>query len=164
MNGITLTGAFNRRSLDKILAKEINEANNRTLPLSLMALDLDFFKVINDDFGHSAGDKVLQHFYQACLQSVHDSDYIIRTGGEEFIILLPTTTIEKATDSAQRLRQKIEELTIEFDHKLIKLTVSIGVTQWNKKIFNNADEFIKQADINLYHAKNSGRNCVSSSK
>ncbi len=155
-----LTGAFNRRSLTNILNQEVVEANKNSSALSLMALDIDFFKAINDNYGHGAGDEVLKSFYQACLQNVRSSDYIIRSGGEEFIIILPSTSLEKATDFAQRLRKTIESLTIEVEENIITLTVSIGVSQWDKKLFSSGDELINRADQRLYKAKNSGRNCV----
>ena len=155
-----LTGAVNRHQFNKLLAEEIKRADLEQLPLSIMLLDIDKFKLVNDSFGHGVGDEVLVQFYQACEESVRVSDVVARIGGEEFVIILPQTNGKNAYQFAERLRDKIQHRKIIIDEHKIDLTVSIGVSQWHKDAFSSAEEFIDNADKLLYQAKGNGRNKV----
>ena len=155
-----LTGAVNRHQFNKVLADEITRADYEQLPLSIMLLDIDHFKLVNDNFGHGVGDEVLIMFYRACKAAVRASDVVARIGGEEFVIILPKTNKKSAYQFAERLRENIEQLEVIVDEHTIDLTVSIGVSQWRKNSFSSAEEFVANADKLLYQAKNSGRNRV----
>lgn len=155
-----LTGAVNRYQFNKVLAEEIIRADHEQLPLSIMLLDIDKFKRVNDKFGHGVGDEVLIKFYQACEEAVRASDVVARIGGEEFVVILPKTNAKNAYQFAERLRDKIQQLEVIVDDNKIDLTVSIGVSQWRKDAFSSAEEFVDSADKLLYQAKDSGRNRV----
>lgn len=155
-----LTGAVNRHQFNKVLADEITRADYEQLPLSIMLLDIDYFKQVNDNFGHAVGDEVLKIFYRACKMAARTSDVVARIGGEEFVIILPKTHEENAYQFAERLRAKIEALEVKIDEHAINLTVSIGVSQWKKDSFSSAEEFVANADKLLYEAKDYGRNQV----
>ncbi|MBL4823111.1 MAG: bacteriohemerythrin [Colwellia sp.] len=155
-----LTGAVNRHQFNKVLADEITRADYEQLPLSIMLLDIDHFKLVNDNFGHGVGDEVLIMFYRACKAAVRASDVVARIGGEEFVIILPKTNQKNAYQFAERLRENIQQLEVIVDEHTIDLTVSIGVSQWRKDTFSSAEKFVANADKLLYQAKNSGRNRV----
>jgi diguanylate cyclase (GGDEF)-like protein/hemerythrin-like metal-binding protein len=155
-----LTGAVNRHHFNKVLADEIAQADYDQLPLSIMLLDIDYFKQVNDSFGHAVGDEVLIMFYRACKVAVRSNDVVARIGGEEFVIILPKTNEKNAYQFAERLRDKIQQLEIIVDDNRIDLTVSIGVSQWNKDSCSSAEEFVANADRLLYQAKHRGRNTV----
>lgn len=155
-----LTGAVNRHKFDLLLANEITKTNQHQQPLSILILDIDHFKQVNDSFGHGVGDEVLIMFYRACKTAVRSNDVVARIGGEEFVIILPNTDAGNAYLFAERLREKIQQLNIMIDDIAIELTVSIGVSQWQGSQFANAKEFVDDADKLLYQAKNQGRNKV----
>jgi diguanylate cyclase (GGDEF)-like protein/hemerythrin-like metal-binding protein len=155
-----LTGAVNRHQFNKVLADEILRADHEQLPLSIMLLDIDKFKRVNDSFGHGVGDEVLIKFYRACEEAVRASDVVARIGGEEFVVILPKTNAKNAYQFAERLRDKIQQLEVIVDKNKINLTVSIGVSQWQKGTFSSAEEFVDNADKLLYQAKGNGRNRV----
>ncbi|WP_085299398.1 bacteriohemerythrin [Cognaticolwellia mytili] len=155
-----LTGAVNRRHFNKVLADEISQADHDQLPLSIMLLDIDYFKQVNDRFGHAVGDEVLIMFYRACKVAVRSNDVVARIGGEEFVIILPKTNEKNAFQFAERLRDKVQQLEVIVDENKIDLTVSIGVSQWNKYSCSSAEEFVANADRLLYQAKDRGRNRV----
>ncbi len=155
-----LTGAVNRHHFNKVLAEEISQANYEHKDLSILLLDIDYFKNINDSFGHGAGDEVLIMFYKVCRDAARSDDVVARIGGEEFVIVLPKTDAMRAYQFAERLREKIQQLDIVIDDNNIKLTVSIGVSQWVKGAFSCPEEFVADADKLLYQAKKQGRNKV----
>jgi len=155
-----LTGAVNRHQFNKVLAEEISRANYEHQPLSILLLDIDYFKKINDSYGHGIGDEVLIMFYRACKDLARSGDVVARIGGEEFVIILPKTNVKSAYQFAERLREKIQQLEIMVDDNAIKLTVSIGVSQWFNDLFACADDFVADADKLLYQAKDQGRNKV----
>lgn len=158
----SLTGAFNRYHFNAILQEEITHFTQRSKALSIMVLDIDYFKKINDTYGHGVGDEMLILFYQTCLHSVRSSDVVARIGGEEFAIIMPDTELSNAAIFAERLRNKVANLDINQEGEKILMTVSIGVTQWEVNDIN-AEDFLKKADKLLYQAKNRGRNTVVSS-
>lgn len=155
-----LTGAVNRHQFNKVLAEEISRAIYEHQPLSILLLDIDYFKKINDNFGHAIGDEVLIMFYRACKDVVRNADVVARIGGEEFVIVLPNTNAQNACQFAERLREKIQQLDIIVDENKVELTVSIGVSQWLNDTFSCAEDFVADADKLLYQAKAQGRNKV----
>jgi len=156
----TLTGALNRRKFNLILKQEIGFAKQDKQKLSLLLLDIDHFKNINDAYGHGGGDQVLRDFYDTCFNSVKSSDIVARVGGEEYAILMPETNSTQAQTIAERLRRNVSELQVPYGQDNIRLTVSIGLAQWHEYDSLNAEEFIAHTDKALYQAKDNGRNCV----
>ncbi|WP_281951151.1 GGDEF domain-containing protein [Nitrosophilus kaiyonis] len=152
-----LTGLFNRNKFYEIANIEIERANRYNRPLSLIIFDIDFFKRINDRYGHNIGDYVLKTLSSIIKKNTRKSDYIFRWGGEEFIILTPETDILGAKKLAEKLRKAVENF--EFD-TVKYVTISLGVAQYNKKIDKDIDSLIKRADDALYRSKESGRNMV----
>ncbi len=158
----SLTGAYNRFFL-KIRLKELEKEINRyKIPLSIILLDLDYFKKINDTYGHLVGDEVLRQVVRVLSENLRDTDTLIRYGGEEFLILLPHTTLAKACKIAERLRDIIEKTTFEIDGHRIKITISAGVvsTESQGGKVKNLESLIKKADSLLYFAKKKGRNQI----
>ncbi|RMF45656.1 MAG: diguanylate cyclase [Anaerolineae bacterium] len=154
-----LTGIFNRRSLMRIGANEIRTASQRRA-FSLLMLDIDHFKRINDTYGHLAGDRVLQELTKACIRLLRDEDVIGRYGGEEFVIVLPGTPLNGALHVAQRIQEQLKSMTIPTeDGRHIHITVSIGVATWDTDV-TTFEALINRADEALYQAKANGRNRI----
>jgi len=154
-----LTAIYNRRAFTETASSIWHGAKRHDTPLSVMLLDLDHFKNINDTYGHMHGDKVLIQTAETIQELVRDSDIVARWGGEEFIILLPETNIKQATILAERVRQKIETLPITFNSTELFFTTSIGVAE-NTVDTPSIEAVIDQADKYLYQAKHTGRNKV----
>jgi len=158
-----LTQIANRRAYDKALENKISEAYRTKQPLSLLMIDIDFFKFFNDNYGHDEGDKALFIVAQTIAQALpRNTDIVARYGGEEFAVLLATTDSNGATSVAERIRLNIELKAIEHRYSTIAdiLTVSIGCTTLkDSDIKLTAEAFFKQADKALYLAKEQGRNC-----
>jgi two-component system chemotaxis response regulator CheY len=154
-----LTGQPNRRGFLEEATREFRRSARYDRPLSVLALDIDHFKRVNDTWGHAVGDLALQRLAQACRSTLRNGDVFGRIGGEEFAILLPETCREDAVDAAERLRLVVQMLEVPVDHGMMRLTVSIGVAQ----IISSDPSFeavLERADANLYEAKRSGRNKV----
>lgn len=151
-----LTDIYNRRYYQTI----IDDILDKESELSMMVLDIDHFKKINDKYGHSFGDLVLKEVAGMLCKNLRTKDICIRWGGEEFLILLPETKLEKATDIAQRIRNNIKTISLlERDHQeYVGIKCSIGVTQLNTQ--DSESSFFNRADKNLYEAKSSGRDMV----
>ena len=147
-----LTGLYNRHSLSHLLPKYFNSTSAHTTPLSLLVLDIDHFKHINDTYGHTRGDDVLKKFGQLISSSFRSEDLVARYGGEEFVVLMAHAPIEHALEKAEELRKYIETHLIEG----LKITISIGIASADSHA--DFEELFNQADSALYHAKNSGRN------
>ena len=150
-----LTGVYNRHHLDQLLAYEFEHARRYQRPLSLVLFDLDRFKRINDEFGHQVGDYVLTQFARLARDNVRSSDTFGRWGGEEFLLICPELTAEKATDVANKIRQLLANRQWQLG---FTLTVSAGVCELGD--LQSVDHFISAVDKQLYRAKASGRNCV----
>ncbi|HEX5127335.1 MAG TPA: sensor domain-containing diguanylate cyclase, partial [Rhodocyclaceae bacterium] len=150
-----LTNAFNRRHFEEVALREMSRARRYSLPLTLIMIDLDHFKSINDDFGHAAGDHVLVELTQLVRTHLRSSDVLARWGGEEFVILATSTALEEVTMLAEKLRDLFEHH--EFAD-LRPLTFSAGVTSLSFR--DTLDTFIRRADKALYKAKAEGRNRV----
>lgn len=154
-----LTGAYNRRAYEKNMENELQRYIRYKRPFSALLFDVDHFKQINDNYGHAIGDKCLKEIIIRAGRVLRDNDILARFGGEEFIALLPETEMDGARGVAEKLRKSVEN--IEFVHKedIIKITVSIGVTQVNDEDFD-VRKLFDRMDMAMYEAKNSGRNKV----
>jgi len=151
-----LTNLYNRVFLNEFLEKKILESRRYKFPLSIAMIDVDFFKKINDTYGHLTGDCVLRELALLLKKNFRGSDVVARYGGEEFIVIMPFTTLEDACDKMEYFRKIVE--AHRFCMENLKVTISIGVTEFNKK--DNVWDLIKKADDNLYEAKHLGRNRV----
>ena len=155
-----LTGLLNRREFMRNLEHEQVRVMRQPAPTSLIMVDLDFFKKINDTYGHPAGDTVLVAVAQALTQAVRKSDVLARLGGEEFIVLLPNTDLTGASRVAQKLRTQVRELPIPFEGQVLQVTASFGVSCLAAVSEPTADALYSAADKALYLAKHSGRDRV----
>ncbi|MDE1174310.1 MAG: sensor domain-containing diguanylate cyclase [Parvibaculaceae bacterium] len=158
-NTDTLTGLFNRRSFFERLALSLENAKTSGIPVSLMMLDLDHFKSVNDIHGHSAGDATLREVARRCQKLLRDGDSMGRIGGEEFAILLPSSDHKTAAGVAERLRLSVSSLPIVLEGANLNTSVSIGLST---SLPGETDMFgfVKRADQALYAAKAAGRDCV----
>ena len=156
-----LTGLHNRRYMESHLSTLAEQNAMRGKPLSVMMLDIDFFKAINDSYGHDAGDDVLREFAVRIRKSIRGIDLACRYGGEEFVIVMPETDLHVAGKVAERVRRGIasEPFMIEKGARRIDVTISIGIATLEKKGEPVAD-VLKRADVALYRAKHDGRNRV----
>jgi diguanylate cyclase (GGDEF)-like protein/PAS domain S-box-containing protein len=150
-----LTGLFNRRFLNNKLEEESKRSERYQSSLSLILLDVDFFKKYNDTFGHTEGDKILSRIGDTIKRCIRQTDFGCRYGGEEFAIILPETIIEDAILIAERICKGVELDTAQFN---TGATISAGVSGYTKK--QSINEFISKTDFALYEAKKCGRNCV----
>ena len=156
-----LTGLHNRRYLETHLTTLVEKIGNRGKALSLLALDIDHFKGVNDTHGHDVGDKVLQEFAQRILNDVRGVDLVARTGGEGFLVVLPNTSVSQGAEIAERIRENVVRSSFELgeDMPTLDVTVSIGVSALDDPT-DEPDDILKRADLALYDAKNTGRNRV----
>jgi diguanylate cyclase (GGDEF)-like protein len=160
-----LMGIFNRRYLERRLKEERLRSQRCSQPLSILLLDIDNFKDINDTYGHQSGDFILEKLGQLMLDSVRESDMIARYGGDEILVILPNTHDSEAFLFAERLRQIVENYEIELPGKrgerqsLINITVSIGVAAFNQ-LTMDCHSLVESVDKALYRAKDNGRNMV----
>jgi len=156
-----LTGLFNRRFLDQRLSEELASARRYGIPLSVLMIDIDHFKKINDSFGHQTGDEVLVSVANTLSAELRDSDVIVRFGGEEFLVIAPHTPVENAVGLAERLRAVTEAQDVRTlrGSDGVQFTISVGVATFNEAA-DTAEALVEAADGNLYRAKNGGRNQV----
>lgn len=155
-----LTNAYNHRYLHERLNTELERAKRYHYPLSILMIDLDFFKSVNDRYGHQFGDFVLKEIAKQFKEAVRNVDIVTRYGGEEFTIILPDTNIEGARIAAERIRARIQAHTFASDPHLEKITISVGIASLRVDDTTTTEQLIKNADNKLYQAKNQGRNCV----
>lgn len=148
-----LTGLLNRRGGEEAISKHIARTRRLNGRFSLIVLDIDNFKQVNDRYGHSMGDMVISGIANTVRKNLRDADFAIRWGGEEFLICLPDTDLVGATCVAEKLRCAIEQIEFEF----LKATASFGCAELGSDDFQVA---IARADMHLYMAKSKGRNCV----
>lgn len=154
----SLTGAYNRRYLAEQLDGQINLFKRSGLSFSVVMLDIDFFKRINDQFGHDVGDEVLKRVTHLMTEALREIDIFGRWGGEEFLCILPNTNDQDAARCAERLRASLEEIRFDAYQNGLRVTASFGVaTSIND---DDVDDLIKRCDLALYQAKSAGRNCV----
>ena len=155
----SLTQLLNRRYLNTIISREINFSRKNDVPLSLLAIDADYFKRINDKYGHAAGDLALQFIGEVLLESVRGSDYAFRVGGEEFLLLLVDSDLTRAQEIAENIRKRIQETSIRTaTGNIFNFTVSIGCSLYDGH--PDYQRFLDAVDSALYAAKNNGRNNV----
>ena len=168
-----LTKVKNRRAFHLALTKEVSRTARSADPLSLIFIDLDHFKQINDNYGHPIGDKVLRKVAQAFNEILRKTDHVCRYGGEEFALILPSCSQQRAMEIAERIRQQISELVVENEvsdkaaAQLVSVTLSLGVCCWTPGIeLYKGDEadlaarLVTQSDRGVYQSKAAGRNCV----
>jgi diguanylate cyclase (GGDEF)-like protein len=153
-----LTTALNRRAMEQYLQYEIERFERSKISFSLILLDVDRFKSINDNYGHANGDIVLQHLVNTLNKYVRSQDLVSRWGGEEFLILLPNTDIESAAIIAERIRINVAESRAA--NGLISYTISLGVASFNESNHQSLKLLLVDIDKALYQAKNNGRNQV----
>ncbi|OFI33580.1 hypothetical protein BFC17_02025 [Alteromonas lipolytica] len=153
-----LTGIANRRHIFNLLENEISRCRRYNYAMSIAYFDIDFFKRINDNFGHNAGDKVLQRICSVVEMELRKVDMLGRIGGEEFCIILPECQLQNASGIIDRLRESIANINFDTDILNRNVTASFGVTHLRKN--DNLSNLISRADELLYEAKNGGRNCV----
>ncbi len=152
-----LTGAFNRRVFERRIEEEIDRANRYSTALSVLMVDVDHFKAVNDEFGHLLGDEVLRQISRLFAQVLRKSDVVCRYGGDEFAILLPETVGQSALRAAEKLRQTIAEF--EFPGVPRRITISAGISEYPRN-GDSRDSLVQAADDCLYAAKQAGRNRV----
>jgi diguanylate cyclase (GGDEF)-like protein len=156
----SLTGVFNRRHFEQTLQAEIVRHGRYAEGFSMLILDIDHFKKVNDSFGHLKGDEVLRAVAGVITSTVRQTDYCVRYGGEEFVVLLPHTASREAAWLAERLRQKIQKLSFAIGKDSFGVTASIGVASIPAGESKEGVVLTSEADQALYHAKNGGRNRV----
>jgi len=157
-----LTGINNRACFDELASGLISQAQRNKTPIVMAMFDIDFFKLINDDYGHDIGDKVLIAFAQRLIECFREYDIVARVGGEEFAVCLPQTSIENAILVCERFRSSVEYMRVPLDNgskKEVGITVSIGISSSSRASLDLTC-LLKQADIGLYYAKSHGRNQV----
>lgn len=154
-----LTEIYNKRYFLEALDREMSRAQRYDRELSILLFDIDHFKQVNDNYGHLAGDHVLQALARVVSLRARREEIFARWGGEEFVILLPETTKQGALELAERLRTRIASQTIIFEGEEIPIAISIGVAAMESKTLTPL-EFIKKVDQQMYRAKADGRNCV----
>lgn len=157
-----LTQIHNKRYLDEFLEREVIRSQRHRRPLSVLALDIDKFKAVNDSMGHLCGDFLLRELAGVVRDLVRQEDLFARAGGEEFVVVLVETTKEGALQVAERLRESVEEHEFRFEATPIKLTVSIGLASTVGDELTTATHLRREADQKLYEAKRTGRNRVCS--
>jgi two-component system cell cycle response regulator len=155
-----LTGLYNRRYMETHLGSLLEQAVSRSKPLTVLVIDIDYFKAINDTHGHDAGDDVLREFAVRIKKSIRGIDLACRYGGEEFVVVMPETDLTVATMVAERLRRRIatEPFPIQNGSRSVEVTISVGLSALGKG--DTAATVLKRADAALYRAKRDGRNRV----
>ena len=154
-----MTGLHNRRFLEEYAETLVASTQRRKSQMAILMLDLDYFKMVNDTYGHDAGDTVLKAIAKVLVQSVRTSDTVIRYGGEEFLIIMQDTSGDSADQTAEKIRLAVEGLKIQLAGTVLQKTISIGIAEFPK----DSETFwqtVKYADVALYKAKESGRNRV----
>ncbi|MBF7073199.1 GGDEF domain-containing protein [Glaciecola sp. MH2013] len=161
-----LTGLSNRRGMRHFLEHEYNRSRRANTPLSLLLVDIDKFKKINDEYLHDGGDHVLEELAKLFIETIRSQDKVARWGGEEFLFLLPDTSANDAYVLAEKLREAVMNYDIKFAGKKISVTISTGLNEIEPGV--NIDQAINSADHHLYEAKSKGRNqtqpCINSSE
>ncbi|MDT8375679.1 MAG: sensor domain-containing diguanylate cyclase [Mariprofundaceae bacterium] len=155
-----LTGVYNRRYFNQAIVRECQLAQRHGRPTSLIMLDIDQFKQINDRYGHQAGDYVIMALSEVLRHTVRNSDILARPGGDEFTVLSTVATLEQARLLAGRLRKNVEKHAFTYASEPVPVTISLGVAEWNDGMDTDGLALIKHADNALYRAKSEGRNRV----
>lgn len=156
----SLTGLYNRRYLDETLPRELSSSLRSGKPVTLVMIDMDRLKEINDAYGHAWGDKMLIKLAQILNSQTRGGDIACRFGGDEFVTLMPGATLEVGLQRAREWKRKFEESDLPAGGELITSSLSAGVAEWIPG--ESPEQLISRADEGLYRAKNTGRNCVMS--
>jgi len=155
-----LTGLLNFRGFEERLEQEMERTRRLEEPTSLIMIDIDHFKQVNDTHGHDVGNQALIHIAGLLRQTLRKLDIPCRFGGEEFALILPSTRLAPAVQVAERIRVLIERMPIKVGRKKIAMTISLGTTSFTPIDTLSPTEFLKSADTYLYQAKHTGRNCT----
>jgi len=155
-----LTGLFNFRHFKTVLQAEMDRSKRSGIPTSLVMVDVDHFKAINDTYGHGAGNMALKSLADILSNEVRTTDIVCRYGGEEFAMVFPETHLNLAVKVADRIRKQISSQPLAIDGAEIKLTVSMGASVYMKFSVLDFNDFVASVDKYLYEAKQSGRNCI----
>ncbi|CDF83065.1 hypothetical protein PKB_1707 [Pseudomonas knackmussii B13] len=155
-----LTGLFNRRQFDQLVKQELARCDRQPMPVSLLMIDLDHFKFINDRYGHPLGDEVIRHTANLLRKHTRSTDSVARLGGEEFLLLLPDSAVPQAMAIAEKLRKLLEETPLPMKDGLLYLTASFGIATLESGVSGTYERLYATADQALYRAKASGRNRV----
>lgn len=154
-----LTGLYNRHFFNETIPRELTRAERESYPVSFVLMDIDHFKAVNDTYGHQVGDLVLQHVASVLSKETRASDFVFRYGGDEFIVVLPTTHPQAAYQYAERWRASLQKSSIKHNASKILITMSIGIAAFSQD-GKTPDEVLSAADDAMYRAKTSGRNCT----
>lgn len=152
-----LTGLYNRRYWQERFELEYKLTFRTRAPVSVLILDIDHFKSVNDNYGHQAGDTVIKRVASIILEQTRETDVAGRYGGEEFVVILPDTNSQNATIVAERIRKEVMHCLIEHDMSEMRVTVSLGIAGFDEN-YSTPTQWLEAADAALYKAKNSGRN------
>ncbi len=155
-----LTGLFNFRHFKTVLQAEMDRSKRSGIPTSLVLLDLDHFKAVNDTHGHEVGNLALRHVANILTSEVRTTDIVCRYGGEEFAMIFPETHLNLAVKVAERIRREIQNNPVPLDDGEIGLTASMGASVYMKTSVLDIDDFVDSVDKYLYEAKQAGRNCI----
>lgn len=155
-----LTKTYNRRFGMEQLKEEFARSVRTVNPLGILMLDIDFFKKVNDTYGHIVGDQVLINISSIIKDNIRKGDILVRYGGEEFLAILPGASIEGLKRVAEKIRRYIEEHTVQYNNQNINVTISIGGTSYPEYDVDDIESLVEHADINLYISKDTGRNKV----
>lgn len=156
-----LTGIANRLAYEEKMQDEFSRWQRYQNSLSMGLIDIDDFKQINDQYGHSAGDKVLKTVAKLCEDKIRNIDFIARYGGEEFVLVFPNTNLDESKIAADNIRRAIEKCVFHYNKKAVPITVSIGIAEFQDA--DTVDDVFERADMALYTAKDSGKNCCKTS-
>ncbi len=159
----SLTRIYNRRHFETLARAELVRCQRYMRPLSVLMIDIDHFKAVNDRLGHPAGDRVLQDVAAICQAEKRDADVIARVGGEEFAVMLPETTMAAAVQYAERLRNRVRDSVLTVFGERVSVTISIGIAEASSRTAG-IETLLRQADQALYEAKRSGRDRVALSR
>ncbi len=155
-----LTGLFNFRHFKTVLRAEMDRSKRSGIPTSLVMVDIDHFKAVNDTYGHETGNLALKHLAEILRGEVRTTDIVCRYGGEEFAMIFPETHLNLAVKVADRIRVHIADSPVKFNDGEIELTVSMGASVYMKTSVLDLNNFVDSVDKYLYEAKQSGRNCI----
>jgi len=156
----TLTGIANYRYFVQSLEQEIERTQRSGQPTTLMMIDIDYFKKVNDQWGHEIGNQALIHISQLLQKTVRKLDIPCRYGGEEFAVILPNTNLGASLPVAERIRAVVEETPLDVDGEKLSMTISLGIATYFEQDEISVEELVREADRYLYEAKASGRNRV----
>jgi len=153
-----LTHALNRRGLDEVFRIEASRSSRYHVPLTVVMIDLDNFKGINDTFGHAAGDRALIHFVTTAQASLRSTELIARTGGEEFVVVFPATGVTDSVDAVRRLQRELARNQFQFEGQSVVMTFSAGAAAWREN--ESMAQILRRADTAMYEAKHSGKDRI----